>query len=429
MKLSIIGAGYVGLVAAACFADYGMETIISTQDKGKLKLIQAGKAPFYEPNLNNLLKKAINEGKLTATSSREEAVLNSDITFVCVGTPSKNDGSVDLTHIFDTAHTIGKALNKKKSYHVIVIRSTVIPNTTSKVKEIIESYGNSNFGVCMCPEFLRQGQAVYDTLHPDRIIIGEDDSKAGDTVITLFRLFYNDKVPMLIMSTVSAEMVKYASNAFLATKISFVNEMANICEKVKGLDIKEVTEGMGLDSRIGSQFLDAGAGFGGSCFPKDVKAIVYFSEKLDYYPYILGIVLETNKMQAIHVAELVWEQFPNLNKKKIAILGLSFKPDTDDTREAPATRIIQWLNMKEKPTISTYDPVVKSRTASSVKECLKDADCCILVTEWDEFRKMKPKDFKGMKGKLIIDARRIWNPQDFRDAGFTYKGIGLGEAK
>lgn len=440
MRVSIIGAGYVGLVAAACFASRGFEVLISTNDPKKVEMINEGRAPFFEPGLDGLLRKAVKRGLLRATKTRSEAVLNSDVTFICVGTPSAADGSIDLTFVREAAEEVGRSLRKKKGYHAVVVRSTVVPGTTDEVGEIIEKVSGKragrDFGVAMCPEFLRQGNAVYDTFNPDRVVVGEQDRRVGEMLGKLFRKFYKGKkVPILRMNTVSAEMVKYVSNSILATKVSFINEIANMCERVKNVDVYEVAKGVGLDRRIGPLFLEAGAGFGGSCFPKDVNAIISFSKELGYEPKILEAVLKVNYEQALHVVDLARRELGDLKDKRIAILGLSFKPNTDDMREAPSIKIINKL-LEEGAKVVAYDPVAKENAgkifkdkieyADSVEKCLKGADCCMVVTEWDEFKKIKPEVLRKMKGKVVVDARRVWNPERVRKAGFIYRGVGLG---
>jgi UDPglucose 6-dehydrogenase len=438
--ISIIGIGYVGLVAAACFADRGFKVTASTQDKDKVALINGGKAPFFEVGLDKILNRAVKLGKLRAVLGREEAILNSDVTFICVGTPSAPDGSIDLGMVYKTAEEVGNVLKKKKGYHLVVIRSTVIPGTSERVKGIISRISGKkagkDFGICMCPEFLRQGNAVYDTFNPDRIVIGEYDTTSGNTLEKLYKKFYgNKKIPILRMNMASAEMVKYVSNSLLATKISFINEIANICEKLNNVDVYEVAKGVGLDRRIGPLFLEAGAGFGGSCFSKDVNALINFSKVVGYESLILEDVLLVNKLQALHVVELAKKELGDLTDKRIALLGLSFKPNTDDMRDAPSIKIIHAL-LEENAKVIAYDPVAinnatkilgkKIEYATSVKDCLKNADCCIITTEWEEFEKLKPVDLKEMSKKLIIDGRRVLDPAPFKKAGFVYKGVGFG---
>ena len=351
------------------------------------------------------------------------------------------DGSIDLTFIKETSIKIGKALQKKTGYHLVVVRSTVVPGTTENVvKPAIEKQSRKvaghDFGLAMQPEFLRQGSAIYDTLNPDRIIIGEYDQRSGEHLVDLYKEFYQAKLPpTLRMNLASAEMIKYASNAFLATKISFMNEIANICEKVPGVDVVKVAEGMGLDQRIGKRFLHAGAGFGGSCFPKDLNAIVAFAKEQHYKPNILEAVLKVNRDQAIHVVEMAKKQLRTLKGKKIAILGLSFKPGTDDLREAPSMKIIRQL-LKEEAKVVAYDPVAMKNTkkilgekigyATSTRSCLEGADAVILVTEWPEFRELTPTELKQhMRRPILIDARRIYDPATYGST-LKYSAIGLG---
>ncbi|MFQ6068819.1 MAG: UDP-glucose dehydrogenase family protein, partial [Candidatus Bathyarchaeia archaeon] len=309
------------------------------------------------------------------------------------------------------------------------------------VKPLLEKHSNkhcgSDFGLCMNPEFLREGSALHDTLHPDRIIIGEHDKKSGDTLDALYKEFYGEEAPPTIRTNLpTAELIKYANNAFLATKISFINTIANICEKIPGADITTVATGIGLDQRINPRFLRAGLGYGGSCFPKDVEALIAFSNKLGYAPTVLQAVQKVNELQARHAVEKAKEQLTELKGKRIAILGLSFKPNTDDMREARSIPIINQL-LKEGANAIAYDPVTipnaksifgnKIKYASSAIDCLKDADCCIIVTEWEEFKKLKPEDFtQNMRQPIMIDGRRIYNPEEFRQK-LKFVAIGLGQ--
>jgi len=309
------------------------------------------------------------------------------------------------------------------------------------VKPILEKHSKKNcgsdFGLCMNPEFLREGSALHDTMHPDRIIIGEYDKKSGDVLDALYKDFYSEETPPTIRTNLpTAELIKYANNAFLATKISFINTIANICEKIPGADITIVAKGIGLDRRINPQFLRAGLGYGGSCFPKDVKALIAFSNQLGYIPTILQAVQEVNENQAKHAVEKARERLGELRGKRIAILGLSFKPNTDDMREARSIPIINQL-IKEGASVTAYDPVAISnaksifkneiRYASSPVECLKDADCCIIVTEWQEFKKLTPKDFiQNMRQPILMDGRRIYNPRRFSEK-LMFRAIGLGQ--
>jgi UDPglucose 6-dehydrogenase len=443
-RISVVGTGYVGLCTAVAFATKGNQVITSTRDKQKAASINKGTPPFYEPDLEETLQKVVKEGRLTCTLKRQEAVLDTDVTFIAVATPSKQDGSIDLRHIEEATKEIGQALNKKDTYHLVVVKSTVAPGTTENtVKPILEKHSHkhcgNNLGLCMNPEFLREGSALYDTLYPDRIIIGEHDNKSGSTLETQYREFYAEKMPPLIRTNLpTAELIKYASNSLLATKISFINTMANICEKTPGADATTVAKGMGLDKRIGPLFLNAGLGYGGSCFPKDVKALIAYSKNLGYNPKLLETVENVNQTQPYRAIELCKSLIGDLKGKKIAILGLSFKPNTDDMREARSVPIINQL-LKEGTRIKAYDPAAmakaksifknKIRYASSPVECLKDADCCIIVTEWDEFKKLKPEDFKrSMRQPILIDGRRIYNPEEFTQK-LKFAAIGLGPRK
>ena len=369
--------------------------------------------------------------------------MDTDLTFVAVGTPSKPDGSIDLKYIESAACNIGKALKQKDSYHVTIIKSTVVPGTTQNtVKPTLERESKKvtgkDFGLCMNPEFLRQGSAFQDTINADRVVIGSFDERSGDVVEDLYKGFYSAHVPTIIRTSLStAELIKYASNSMLATKISFINTIANICEKIPGADVKVVATAMGLDKRIGPLFLDAGLGYGGSCFPKDIKALIACSKSLGYDPELLDSVEQVNKTQPLKAVEFCKEQLGSLGGKKIAILGLAFKPDTDDMREARVIPIVNQL-LKEGANVIAYDPVAmpvgknnfkkQINYASSALKCIKDADACIIVTEWDEFKKLTPEDFtKNMKQPVLIDGRRIYNPETFKTK-MQFVALGLGQS-
>ena len=440
--ISVLGIGYVGLCTAVGFASKGYNVIASTHDAEKAAKINNGIPPFHEPNLQKLLEETIQNGRLTCLINQtEKAVLETDLTFNAVGTPSRPDGSIDLQFIETSTRDIGQALTKKNTYHVVVIKSTVVPGTTQDlVKPILEKESKkkcgSDIGLCMNPEFLRQGSAFEDTLHADRVVIGEYDKKSGDTLENLYKDFYGKNTPPIIRTTLStAELIKYASNALLATKISFINTIANLCEKIPGADVKTVAQAMGLNKRIGPLFLNAGLGYGGSCFPKDVKALIAQAKNLGYHLTLLEEVENINKIQPLKAIQFCKELLGNLKGKHIAILGLAFKPDTDDMREARTIPIINQL-IKEDAKVTAYDPVAipiartifkdKIQYVTSTIQCLKNADCCILVTEWDEFKKLKPEDFtKNMKQPILIDGRRIYNPEEFSQK-MKFTAIGLG---
>jgi len=442
-KISVIGAGYVGLCTAVGFASKGYSVVACDVDEAKITKINSGIPTFYEPGLQEKLSESIQKGCLKGVVGRvDQVVEETDLTFVAVGTPSKPDGSIDLTYIESAACSIGKALTHKDSYHVTIIKSTVVPGTTQHVvqpeleRESKKKCG-VDFGLCMNPEFLRQGSAFQDTVNADRVVIGSFDKQSGDKLEDLYKDFYTGHVPPIIRTTLStAELIKYASNAMLATKISFINTIANMCEKIPGADVKVVATAMGLDRRIGPLFLDAGLGYGGSCFPKDVKALIACSKAFGYEPELLESTEAVNKKQPLKAVDFCRQQLGSLEGKKVTILGLAFKPDTDDMREARVIPIINQL-LKEGAQVFAYDPVAipaaksifntKIQYASSALECIKDADACIIVTEWDEFKKLTPDDFiANMKQPILIDGRRIYNPETYKTK-LKYTAIGLGQ--
>ena len=432
----------MGLCTAVGFASREYVVIASDIDTQKVTMIQEGTPPFHEPNLPNMLKKTIKNGNLKClTNQTKEAVLETEITYVAVGTPSRPDGSIDLHFIKTAAYEIGKALYLKRKYHVVVIKSTVIPGTTQNIfRPILEEESKkkcgTDFGLCMNPEFLRQGSALNDTFHPDRVVIGEYDKKSGDTIEDLYREFFDGNVPPIIRTSLStAELIKYANNSFLATKVSFINTIANISEKIPGADIKTVAESIGIDKRIGPLFLNAGLGYGGSCFPKDVKALIACSRDLGYKAELLESIENVNEKQPLRAVEFCRQKLGSLKGKNVAILGLAFKPDTDDMREARVIPIINQL-LLEDANITAYDPVAipvakkmfknKIRYATTAMKCLKNADAAILVTEWEEFKKLTPGNFlKQMKQPILIDGRRIYSPQIFGEK-LKFRAIGLG---
>lgn len=440
-NLSVIGLGYVGLSTAVCFAQKGFKTFGMDIDQEKLKMINEGAVPIFEPGLENLLRQVLARETLRLTTDAKEAMIASDVSFITVGTPSQSDGKIDLQYIRSAARDIGEALKEKSTYHLVVVKSTVTPGTTrNTVKPLLEKYSKKccgvDFGLCANPEFLREGNAIEDTLNPDRIIIGEHDQRSGDLLEALYRKFHQDQTVQILRTNLStAELIKYANNAFLATKISYVNTIANICEKIPGADITTVAKGVGLDHRISPHFLRAGLGYGGSCFPKDLKALIAYSNEIDYKPQLMESVEQVNQFQPLKAVEMTKKLIGSLQNKRIAVLGLAFKPDTDDMREAVSIKIINRL-LQEGAEVSAYDPVAirnakkifreKIIYASFMHECLRDADCCIIVTEWDEFKKLKPEDLiTHMRTPALVDGRRITNPYIFRDR-VKYTAVGLG---
>jgi len=440
-RISVLGTGYVGLSTALGFTSKGYSVITSDPDSIKAQKINKGILPFYEPNLQEPLEHAVKTGKLQCAPNCEEAILNTDVTFVAVSTPSRPDGNINRQYIKKAACEIGDALKQKKTYHLIVIKSTVTPTTTEKtIKPLIETHSGklcgTDFGLCVNPEFLREGSALRDMLHPDRIIIGEYNKNSGDTLEALFREFYAGNTPHIIRTNLTtAELIKYSNNAFLAIKISFINTIANICERVTSADVTVVAKGIGLDKRIGSLFLNAGLGYGGSCLPKDVKALLAFSKDLGYNSPLLNAIEEVNKTQANKAVELCKTILFDLKDKRIAILGLAFKPNTSDMREAVSIKIVNQL-LQGGAKVVAYDPAATNNAKKIFKDTLKyaptaidgiiGADCCIMVTDWDEFKRLKPEDFiKQMRKPVIIDGRRIYNPAEFENK-VKLVAVGLG---
>jgi len=415
MKIAVVGTGYVGLSTGVGFASKGNEVFCVDIDKRKVDQINQGISPVYEPLLSEYLERVLKEGKLRATDNLHEAIRKSEIVFVSVGTPSKEDGSIDLKYIEDVSKDIGRSLTNK-GYKLIVVKSTVLPETTEKIViPLLERYSGKraggSFGVCVNPEFLREGKAMEDFLNPDRIVIGELDKKSGDM---LERLYKNFDSKILRTDLKTAEMIKYASNAFLAMKISFSNEIGNVCKRL-GIDVYDVMKGVGMDRRISPHFLRAGAGYGGSCFPKDVDALIQKARDLRYEPRLLEEVQNLNKRQKTGIVDHLERKMGNLEGKNICVLGLAFKPDTDDIRGASSIEILSKL-LEKGAKIRAYDPKAKENVrklfpninyAGDMKEAIKGSDACLIVTEWEEFRKLEDKDFKKMKNRIIIEGRKI----------------------
>ena len=418
MKISIVGSGYVGVTTGVGFAELGNDVTFIDVDENKIKAINSAKPPIFEKGLEELMNK--NRDKYKATNNYE-SILDTDITFICVGTPSKDDGSIDLSFVESAAREIGKMLKRKDGFHTVVVKSTVVPGTTEEVvKPLIEKESGKrafeDFGLAMNPEFLREGSAVDDFFNPDRIVIGVKDDKTREVLEMLYSPF---NCPKLVTDIKTAEMIKYASNAFLATKISFANEIGNICKKL-GIDAYEVFKGVGLDHRINPAFFRAGIGFGGSCFPKDVKALIAKARDVGEEPKLLKAVMDVNEGQPMRLIELLKKHIPNLRGKKVGVLGLAFKPDTDDIRESRAIPIVEEL-LKGQAEILAYDPKAMDnfkqlfpqiRYAETPNEVL-NADAVLIVTEWKEFEQL---DYKG---KIVIDGRRV---EKAREAAI-YEGV------
>jgi UDPglucose 6-dehydrogenase len=433
--------GYVGLCTAASFASRGIRTIGIDIDHEKVEQIRKGRAPLHEPQLDNILRKAVKDKLLDATTDMSSAA-DTNTTFLTVGTPSRPDGSIDLTFLKQATTDLGKALRKKSGYHLVVVKSTVVPGTTSNiVQPILENHSETkvglSLGLCANPEFLKEGTAINDALHPDKIVIGSNDKKSAAKLTNLYKTFYQRELPPLILTNPeSAELVKYASNAFLATKISFINTIANIAQQTPGVDVGTVAKAIGLDTRIGELFLKAGPGYGGSCFHKDLQALINYSKENGYNPVLFQATEETNEKQAGRVVDMVEKLLGSLSDKKVAVLGLAFKKDTDDIREAASLRVISQLKKRGAQVIA-YDPMAIPNAkktlsgqivyAENPRATLKGTDCAVIMTEWEQFRKLKPQDFQAhMKTPNIIDARRIYDPDKFKE--LNYVAIGLGPA-
>lgn len=428
MKIAVIGTGYVGLVTGACLADIGHEVICVDIDQEKVSRLLRGEVPIYEPGLEQVVHHNSQAGRLHFTADIKEAVPTAEVIFIAVGTPAADDGKADLQYVFAAADSIAENL---QHYTVIVDKSTVPVGTGRAVAERIRSRYQGDFAVASCPEFLREGCAVDDFFAPDRIIIGVDNDRASDILLDVFKLIKGQKE---VTTVESAELIKYASNAFLATKISFINEIAQICERT-GADIEEVAYGIGLDHRIGPKFLKAGIGWGGSCFPKDVAALNQMSGASGYDFRLLQSVIEVNQNQRSHFIERVKEYFKSdLAGKRLAIYGLAFKDNTDDVRESAAIDIIRQL-LKTKATLIAFD-YQATETARRVLpeavqfsadpyEAAKGADAILLVTEWKEFKELDwAKIKKGLSAPVVFDGRNLLKPQMMRELGFHYYSVG-----
>ncbi|MDP8215155.1 MAG: UDP-glucose/GDP-mannose dehydrogenase family protein [Candidatus Euphemobacter frigidus] len=428
MKVCIIGAGYVGLVTGATLAELGNRVICVDNNEEKIAILNRDEIPIYEPGLKEMVRGARQAGRMSFITSIAEGVKASDIIFIAVSTPPKADGSADLSAVAAVAREVAENLN---GYKVVVDKSTVPVKTGEKVAETIKRYskGNGEFDVVSNPEFLREGSAIYDTFHPDRIIIGTSSRKAADLLIELYKPL---NAPVIVTDINSAEIIKHAANSFLATKISFANALAHICE-ASGANVEEVTRGVGLDSRVGSRFLNAGVGYGGSCFPKDVSAFIAIAEELRYDFGLLKEVERINKTQVDYFFNKIKETLWILEDKIIGVLGLAFKPDTDDMRNAPSVKIISRL-LEEGARVKAFDP----RSMEKAREILPDIEYCdgpyqvaegaealVIVTEWNEFREMDLKRIKELLHQpIILDGRNIYDPAKMEKLGFIYKSVG-----
>ncbi len=434
MKITVVGGGYVGLVTAACFSHLGNEVLVVEKIPEKVEMLKRGESPIYEPGLENLLKEGIKKRSLHFTSSIKEGISFSEIIFICVGTPSLPDGSADLSQVEEVARLTAQEMT---SYKLLVEKSTVPVNTHKLVKKTLQRYLKADipFDVASNPEFLREGSAVSDFLNPDRIVVGVESNRARELMEKLYKPLTDKGFPLLITDPSTAELIKHASNSFLAMKISFINMVADLCEKT-GADITLVAEGMGYDKRIGKEFLRAGIGYGGSCFPKDVKAFIKMAED---YGVDFGLLREVEKINANRInrfVEKVLNALWSLKDKKIAVWGLSFKPNTDDIREAPSLKVIPFL-ISKGAVVKAYDPKAmdnfgrlfppneKLSYASDPYKAVESAEALLILTEWEEFEKIDLVKVKElMKLPVIVDGRNIYEPLEMKKIGFEYHSIG-----
>ncbi len=431
MKICVVGSGYVGLVTGACLADFGMDVTGVDVDRAKVEALQAGEVPIYEPGLDTLVRKNMAEGRLRFTTELVPALEEAVAVFIAVGTPSRDDGSADLVYVRQVAESIGEHLN---SYKVIVTKSTVPTGTGKMIEEIIaeKSGARHEFAVVSNPEFLREGSAIDDFLRPDRVVVGSRDPKALQIMLEIYSPLRVADVPFVVTDVESAELIKYASNGFLATKIAFINEIAALCEGF-GADVEVVAKGMGLDNRVGPKFLHPGPGFGGSCFPKDTRAAAQIARNKGLRFRIIDAVLEANEETKKRMVEKIRSALDGIANRRVAVLGLSFKPDTDDIRESPSLPILEAL-LEGGATVQAYDPeampacreVMPDITyCDNAYEAAKDADALLILTEWNQFRALDLGQLKKLLTQpLIVDLRNIYLPEKMAAAGFRYVSVG-----
>jgi len=431
MHITVIGTGYVGLVTGACFAEFGVDITCVDVDAEKIARLNEGVMPIYEPGLEQMVTKNTQSGRLHFTTDIKQAVEQALVIFLAVGTPPSADGSPDLSFVEAAARAVASHMN---GYKVVVTKSTVPIGTGEYLRKLIREHQSvrANFGVVSNPEFLREGAAINDFMRPDRVVIGSADEEAIAIMKDLYRPLYLIEAPFVITSLEAAELTKYAANAFLATKISFINEIANLCESI-GCDVHDVARAIGMDRRIGSKFLHPGPGFGGSCFPKDTQALASVARQFGHESLIVDAVIEVNRRQRNAMLPKIEKLVGSLKGKTIAVLGLAFKPETDDMREAPAVEIIRGL-LREGAQIRAYDPVAMTEAAKLLPEvsyaedeytAVENADALIFVTEWNQFRALDMKRVRDlMRSPKIADLRNIYDPENMRELGFDYTGVG-----
>ncbi|MBX3288602.1 MAG: UDP-glucose/GDP-mannose dehydrogenase family protein [Acidobacteria bacterium] len=431
MQIAVIGTGYVGLVTGACFAEFGVDVTCVDVDVDKIDKLNNGVIPIYEPGLDTLVEKNSRAGRIRFTTDLKSAVAEARVVFLAVGTPPKDDGSPDMSFYEMAALDIAKALT---GYTVLVTKSTVPVGTGKWLVEFVTEHKNADaeFGVASNPEFLREGAAIEDFMRPDRVVIGSNDDRAIEVMKELYRPLYLIETPIVITSLEAAELIKYAANAFLATKITFINEIANLCDAI-GCDVHDVAKGMGMDNRIGRKFLHPGPGYGGSCFPKDTRALTTVADQFGVETRIVDAVIEANERQRDAMIPKIEKLIGEFAGKQIGVLGLSFKPETDDMRESPAIEIIHAM-VERGATVRAFDPVAMDESkhyingieyASNEYDAITGADVLVIITEWNQFRALDMKKVKELlNAPRIADLRNIYEPEDMRELGFEYIGVG-----
>jgi UDPglucose 6-dehydrogenase len=432
MRIAMIGTGYVGLVSGACFADFGHRVTCVDKDSAKIDGLNAGRMPIWEPGLEALVKANAERGRLTFTTDLASAVAGAGAVFIAVGTPARRgDGHADLTFVFDAVREIARVIEPGT---VVVTKSTVPVGTGDRIEEILREEGVSDVSVASNPEFLREGAAIADFKHPDRIVVGAEDERAQEALREIYRPLFLNRAPILITGRRTAELTKYAANAFLAVKISFINEIADLCEAVDA-DVQDVARGIGLDNRIGPKFLHAGPGYGGSCFPKDTLALLQTADKFGVDQRIVRTTVEVNDERKEKMVDRVERAVGDLGGKRVAVLGLAFKPNTDDMREAPSIPLVNGL-VERGASVSAFDPVARHQAeqvlsnvdfADDAYAAADGADALVIVTEWDEFRALDLERIAGLlRGKVLVDLRNVYDRADAEEAGLAYLGVGRG---
>ena len=435
MRIAMIGTGYVGLVSGACFADFGHSVCCIDKDSAKIQGLNAGRMPIWEPGLEAIVKANAEHGRLTFTTSLPEGVKDAEAVFIAVGTPARRgDGHADLTYVFDAVRELAKVIAPGT---VVVTKSTVPVGTGDEIERILKEEGADRIAVASNPEFLREGAAIADFKHPDRIIVGAEDEHAREVLREIYRPLFLNRAPILFTARRTAELTKYAANAFLAVKISFINEIADLCEAVDA-DVQDVARGIGLDNRIGPKFLHAGPGYGGSCFPKDTVALLQTAEKAGVAQRIVRTTVEVNDDRKAAMAERVAMALGgDVRGKRIGVLGLAFKPNTDDMREAPSIPLIKGL-VERGAEVHAYDPVARHQAepiftgitfADDAEAVAQDADALVIVTEWDEFRALDLETLaQSMRGRTLVDLRNVYDREEAERAGLDYHGVGRGRS-